>query len=185
MEDSDIIALFRAHDEKAIKEAERKYGRGCYQIAFGLLGSREDAEETVNEMWLKVWQAFTEKQPDNLFAFLSAATRNLALNRISAQNTAKRGNGAATVPLEYADRTTPSRETVDSTLDSRMLTEAIEHFLDALPEFQCAIFVERYTNGLSPAEIAEEFGISGGKVRITLLRVRRKLEDYLKKEGYL
>ena len=185
MEDSEIIALFTARDEQAIAQEERKYGRGCYKIAFGVLGSREDAEEVVNEMWLRVWQSIPRSKPENLFAFLSAATRNLALDRLAAERTEKRGKGIPPVPLEEADRSTASHETVDSALDNRLLTEAIERFLDALPADSRTIFVERYTNGLSPAEIAEEFGISGGKVRITLLRVRRKLEDYLKTEGLL
>lgn len=185
MEDREIIALFHARDEQAITEAERKYGNGCFKIALEILRSREDAEETVNEMWLKVWQALADTRPDNLFAFLSASTRNLALDRRAAQHTAKRGSGIPPVPLEDAEHDAVHPETVDSALDSRLLTEAIERFLDSLNADQRTIFVERYTNGLSPAEIAEEFGISGSRVRITLMRVRRRLEAYLTKEGFL
>ncbi len=185
MEDSSILALFHARDEQAIREAERKYGSGCFKIALDILHNREDAEETVNEMWMKVWQALADTVPDNLFAFLSASTRNLALDRRDRQHTRKRGSGVQPVPLEDVEHSAEARETVDSALDSRLLTEAIERFLDSLNAGQRTIFVERYTNGLTPSEIADEFGISGSRVRNTLLRVRRKLEAYLTKEGFL
>ena len=185
MEDREIMALFRAGEQKAVAAAAEKYGKGCFKIAYSVLGNREDAEETVNEMWLKVWKPLQTSEPDNLFAFLSASTRNLALDRLAAQQTAKRGGGLTAVPLEDADRTVSSEHNVEDETDGRLLTEAVERFLDSLSADRRTIFVERYTNGLSPAEIAEEFGITAGRVRLTLMRVRRQLETYLKKEGYL
>lgn len=45
MEDSRIIELFFARDEKAISETHSKYGRYCYSIAYNILAVNEDCED--------------------------------------------------------------------------------------------------------------------------------------------
>mgnify|MGYP003305728231 CR=1 FL=1 len=49
MEDSTIIALYNARDERAIQETEAKYGNYCMSISLGILKDRMDAEECVND----------------------------------------------------------------------------------------------------------------------------------------
>ena len=57
--------------------------------------------------------------------------------------------------------------------------------LDGLSSDARTIFVERYTRLTPVSEIAGKFGVSESKVKITLMRVRKKLKTYLKKEGWL
>ena len=49
MEDSAIIDLYWAREERALQETETKYGGLCRSIAFNILQSREDSEECVND----------------------------------------------------------------------------------------------------------------------------------------
>ena len=51
MEDGAIIELYWQRSERAIEETRAKYGGYCYQIAFNLLRSPEDAEETVSDTY--------------------------------------------------------------------------------------------------------------------------------------
>lgn len=103
MEDAEIITLFLQRDPRAIKEAKAKHEHGCYRIAFEVLRNNQDAEEAVNEMWLNVWNAIPPAQPENLFAFLAAAVKNIAVNRIAAENRQKRGGGEIPLALAAAD----------------------------------------------------------------------------------
>lgn len=185
MTDQAILALFQERDEKAITQADQKYGRGCRKIALNILGNTEDAEETVNDMWLKVWNAIPPAQPENLFAFLSATVRNCALNRIEAGQTQKRGGGEIPQALDELAYCVASGESVEDVLDYHLLQAAIERFLDKLSSDARTIFVERYTNLTPVAEIAGKFRISESKVKVSLMRTRKKLKTYLKKEGFV
>lgn len=115
MDDQTILRLFAERDERAIAAAETQYGRGCFQIAMQLLGSREDAEEAVSDMWLRVWNAIPPAQPDNLFAYLSAATRNCALDRLESRKAVKRGRGEIPAALDELAECIPSQENLEET----------------------------------------------------------------------
>ncbi|MDE7299200.1 MAG: hypothetical protein K2N94_10285 [Lachnospiraceae bacterium] len=93
MEDSQIIELYWKRSEQAVSETAQKYGNYCNTIAYRILNDREDAEECVNDTWLRAWNSMPPNRPGVLSAFLARITRNLSLNRCEKQNAAKRGGG--------------------------------------------------------------------------------------------
>lgn len=185
MEDSEIIVLFLRRDERAITEAKAKYEYGCYKVAFGVLRNHHDAEEAVNEMWFRVWNAIPPAQPKNLFAFLATTVRNIAVDQVVTENRQKRGNGEIPLALEEMPNCVPSGRSVESELDYTLLRDAIGRFLDIQPRLARMIFVGRYTELLSVKEIAQMLQISESRVKVSLLRTRSRLQKYLKKEGFL
>ena len=81
MEDSMIVDLYWARSEQAIAESDRKYGRYCLSIARSIVELEEDAEECVNDTWLRSWNAIPPQRPGVLSAFFGKITRNLSLDR--------------------------------------------------------------------------------------------------------
>ncbi|MCB7514769.1 hypothetical protein LI073_12340 [bacterium 210917-SL.2.15] len=61
----------------------------------------------------------------------------------------------------------------------------LDRFLRTLPEKECSIFLRRYWFVDSVEEIARRYGLRSGAVKTRLHRTRRKLRDYLQKEGYV
>lgn len=53
MDDSAIVDLYFERDESAITETDKKYGEYCRTIARNILLSNQDAEECVNDTWLR------------------------------------------------------------------------------------------------------------------------------------
>ena len=53
MEDMQLIGLFWARDEAAIRETDRKHGPYCFKISVNIVTSPEDAEECVSDTWLR------------------------------------------------------------------------------------------------------------------------------------
>ena len=53
MEDQKIVDLYWERAESAIQETQKKYGKYCYHIAYAILYSNEDAEECVNDTYLR------------------------------------------------------------------------------------------------------------------------------------
>lgn len=182
MDDQQIIALYWARAEDAIAETAKRYGRYCYKIANNILHSREDTEECVNDTWLRAWDAMPPHRPERLDAFLGKITRNLALNRWEKAATTKRGGGQVGLALEELRDCLPSADSVESAIDTMALTEALNRFLAALPAETRRIFIQRYWYMRPIKVIAAELGVGESKVKMTLLRTRAELKQYLEQE---
>ena len=100
MRDGEILDLYWAREERAILETQASYGRYCYSIAWHILHMREDADECVNDTWLRAWNAIPPRRPGRLGVFLGTITRNLALDRWKERHAAKRGSGEMVLALE-------------------------------------------------------------------------------------
>ena len=81
MRDEDIIGLYWKRDEHAISESQQAYGGYCSALAYRILASSEDAEECVNDTWLRAWNAIPPQQPVHLRQFFGRITRNLAFKK--------------------------------------------------------------------------------------------------------
>ena len=63
MEDQEILGLLEKRSEQALGEVERRYGALCLSLARRLLGRNEDAEECVNDAYLRLWNAVPPAKP--------------------------------------------------------------------------------------------------------------------------
>lgn len=185
MTDTELLALFRKRDEAAISATEIKYGQTLRHIAYELLGSRQDAEEIVNDVLMTAWNAIPPENPRRLLGYLAAVTRNQAMDRLDARTAQRRGGGHKPAVLDELAESIPSPETVEQEFDRRMLTEALNRFLRGLPEQSGDIFILRYTYAMPVQEIAKRQHLSISAVKISLYRTRKKLRIYLEQEGLL
>ena len=179
MEDSEIIALYFARDEKAIDESNRKYGSLCRTIADRILDSGSDTEECVSDTWLRAWNVIPPERPHRLDTFFAKITRNIALDRWRANHTKKKGGGITELCLSELESSIPSADPFDRLL----LLDLLNRFLRELPPDAREIFLLRYWHFRTNAEIAVRTGKSLAAVKISLHRTREKLRKYLEKEG--
>ena len=75
MEDRQIIDLYWSRSEEAISQTDKKYGPYCYKIAYNILGSKEDSEESVYDTYMDAWNAMPPNRPTHLACFLGKITR--------------------------------------------------------------------------------------------------------------
>lgn len=184
MEDGKILDLFFDRDQQALEETQKKYGGYCFSVANGILGCAEDAEEVVSDTWLRAWDAIPPSRPTFLRLFLGKIARNLAFTRWRNQNAAKRGGGETELVLEELSQCIPGREAVDDALNAKELAQSIRSFLNTLPEREQDIFLRRYYYAEPTQAIAGRYGMRDANVLRILSRTRKKLKDYLTKEGY-
>mgnify|MGYP003293305686 CR=1 FL=1 len=100
MEDNQIVALYWKRDEEAIRATDQKYGPFCHAIAYNILASHEDAEETVNDTYAGAWNAIPPHRPGVLSSFLAKLTRRISLNRWRDNRAGKRGGGQVPLALD-------------------------------------------------------------------------------------
>lgn len=183
MEDERIVDLYWARSESAIAETTVKYGGYCYTIAYNILYDREDADESVNDTWLRAWNSMPPHRPAILATFLGKITRRLSLNRWRDRNALKRGGGEMPLVLEELENCIPSGSSVEQELEMKELTRLIDNFLDELSETERNVFVRRYWNLDPIKQISDAFGFSESKTKTMLWRTREKLAVRLAKEG--
>ena len=148
MDDEKIITLYNRRDENAIRETSEKYGGYCFSIANNILADPQDAEECVNDTWLKVWQSIPPQCPQNLKAFLA---------------------------FEEMDEFLAGTSDIDTEAGERELEELLNVFLYSLSERDRSIFILRYFYMESTADIATEQTIRESNVLMILSRTRKKL----------
>ncbi|SHI52995.1 RNA polymerase sigma-70 factor, ECF subfamily [Butyrivibrio fibrisolvens DSM 3071] len=182
MEDSTIIELYFDRNEDAIVQTKNKYGRMLSSISMRILHSLEDADECENDTYLKTWNVIPPQRPDIFSAFLSRIVRNLSLDRYDMMHADKRGNAQVGVLLDELAEVIADDKAGDSD-SARELSEILNRFLSEQKELTRKMFIRRYYFGYSVAEIAEKYDLTESNVKMTLLRVRNKLKDYLEKEG--
>ena len=184
MDDSQILKLFLAQDERAIEEAAYSYGVLCRALALRILGDGRDAEECVNDALLAAWNSIPPQRPEKLAAYLARLTRNLALKRRRDEGRLKRGGTQYDVTYEEVDECLPGGDDAEQALERDELRAAITRFLCGLPRTERRLFLCRYWYFDSIAELSRSFGFSESKVKSMLWRSRGKLRRYLEKEGY-
>ena len=182
MEDSRIVELYWERAEEAITQTKNKYGRYCHSIAYNILYSDEDAEECVNDTYVKAWNAIPPQRPVRLSAFVGKITRNIALDRYDASVAQKRDSGTALVLDEIAE-CVPDGGDADPVADEYILRDAINGFLCSLPQRTRIVFMRRYWYLCSVEEIARDLEMSESNVKVTLMRTRTKFKEYLTRKG--
>lgn len=184
MSSDPLVQQFTARSEEALAEAKRRYGSGLRALSLRILGSPEDAEEVENDVYLEAWNRIPPAEPDSLKSFLYMICRRRSLDRLEARTAQKRGGGQAAQALEELEEVLRGEDGRDWA-GQISLKEALERFLDSLPERERRIFLARYWYFLSAAEIAGREDLAAGSVRVILHRSRNRLKTILKKEELL
>ena len=177
MTDQEIINLYFARDEQAIVETHRQYGHSCMRTAMRILDSRPDAEECVNDTYLKAWNSIPPERPNVLAAFLCRITRNLAITRYRTLHRHKRNKDLELSLSELA-------ECIPAAEEDGTLRHLIDSFLRSADELDRRLFLGRYFHNYTVRRLAAAYGLTENAVSLRLFKMREKLRAALEKEGY-
>lgn len=184
MEDGQIVELFWNRDERAIGEAQAKYGTYCEAVARRIVDG-EDAPECVNGALLAAWRSIPPQRPAVLRTYLGKLTRRISLNRRRDESREKRGGGELALALDEMAECVPGGTNVGAAAELSELTGAIDGFLGTLSKTERDVFVCRYWFLAPVSEICEKFGFGESKVKSMLSRTRKKLKGHLEREGLI
>lgn len=183
MDDSKIVDMYWARDEKAIDESDKKYGRMLSSLSYSLLSSREDAEECVNDTYLDAWGAMPEARPELLGAFLAKITRRISVDRFRAKHRDKRGG--IDNSLSELSECIPASDCIEEEIDSQRIRDELNAFLYSQPKEKRVAFILRYFYSKSITEIALQTGMGESKVKTMLFRMRQELRERLEEQELL
>ena len=143
-----------------------------YRVAFHLLESGQDAEDAVQELYLKLWSARSSlENVNNPVAYGISMLKNICIDRI------RRRTARQTEPLEKAPplaKVSAHRHTeIKDTL--RFLLKEMEK----LPQKQCEVLKLRVMDGLEYEDISRRTGLSQVHVRVLVATARKTLKKKL------
>ena len=176
MDDKGIIDLYFARDEKAIDETMKSYNGRLLRFASRFLSDPRDAEECVNDVYVRAWDTIPPNRPNNLFAYLAAICRNAALDVVK-KNSAQKRSAQLVELTQEMNECIPDNNITDE--QSEELARCINGFLATLPKEKRAVFLGRYWYNEPILEIAKRTGFSQSKVKTMLHRMRESLKDYI------
>ena len=189
-----LLTAFRGGDAAAFDGLIEMYSAKLYKVAYALLGSRQDAEEVVQDTFLRAYRALGAfRGESSLETWLHRIALNLARNKYQWNH--RRGGGlnvSLSVP-EDSDGD-PGRETEQDVPDRRMEPDLVlEHeeigknimkALNGLPDNLRETMLLRHVNDMPYDEIARKLDCKVGTVKSRLSRGREMLRDTLASLGF-
>ena len=182
MEERKIVKLLWERAESAIDILARQYGKRLMSIAVNILGTHQDAEESVNDTYLAVWNSVPPQRPDPLAGYVYKTGRNVSLDKLK-YNTAEKRDSRYDIPIDELENFIPA-PALEETVEARELGSAINRFLGTLNRTDRVLFLRRYWFGDSVQEIAGDLNLRRNTASVRLGRIRLRLQDYLTKEGF-
>ena len=182
--DRDIVEMYLQRDESAIRETDKKYNAYLTSIARNILGNAQDCEEIVNDTYLRAWNSMPTHRPENLATYLGKITRNLSLNALQKNTRQKRRGSQFVLSLSELQECIPGGESPENEVESMLLAEKINEWLNSVSAEIGDMFVGRYFFMYPVKTIAANFSISESKVKVSLYRARLDLKKFLEKEGF-
>jgi RNA polymerase sigma-70 factor (ECF subfamily) len=182
--DTELIDLIRAGDLRALEALMRRHNRTLYRTARAILGDDAEAEDAVQEGYLRAYHALAGFRGEaKVSTWLVRIVANEALMRRR-----RRARTAVVVPMDAAapneewntvmsDRPGPEQDA--SRAEMRKIIEAR---IDRLPESYRAVFVLRALEELTVEETASVLEIPEATVRTRFFRARALLREALARE---
>ncbi len=182
-----LVARALAREPAALTEIMRRHNRRLYRAAWGILRDEQDAEDAVQDCYLKAFAALPGFRGE---ATLSTWLTRIAINE-ALMRRRKRQSQAATVDnvIPLRPEESPAAESVqdpdlspEAAAMRAQLRPYLEDAIGRLPEDQRAVFVLRAMEELSVEETAQVLGVNPQTVRTRFLRARRRLQEQLQRE---
>jgi RNA polymerase sigma-70 factor (ECF subfamily) len=153
--------------DERFEEMVARQARFMFQVAFGLLRNRQDAEDAVQEAFLKLYRGEAWLRMENEKGFLARTVWRVALDHLP--RAVERMADVAEMQLT-ASGGSPEQSVVDE--DERTV---LRRLIDGLPEDLRRPLVLSSVEEMTSREVAEAMGIPEGTVRTRVMRARTEL----------
>ncbi len=184
-EESVLVTEAKAGSYEAFEELVNRYEKKIYRLGLNLTGNPEDAEDMLQETFLKAYEHLPNFREDSRFyTWIVRIAINQGLMKLRKRRSSKEvqmedatNDDGEVIPREFADwRPNPEQE-----MERAELENILQNAARALPMTFRTVFFLRDVEGLSTEETAEMLNLSEGAVKARLFRARLRLREELSK----
>lgn len=176
--DAELLRATAAGDRAAFDRLSRRHLDRAYGVALRMTGSKADAEDVTQDVFLRLWLRPELWQPGQ--AQFSTWLYRVVVNRCLDLKRRPKGTD-----LEAVDEPQDPNANAEDELVEAERGRALEAAVARLPERQRAAIVLTYTAGLRNAEAASAMDISVKAFEALLVRAKRELRDDLAGQGWM
>lgn len=180
LSDESLMERLREHDHRAFTLLVNRRSDMFYASAYRMVMNREEAEDIVQEAFLKIWDRpalWKANKKAKFTTWFYKIVTNLALDRLRKNSKMSGSELKDDVLQQEAD------QEKEMLVDEEQL--ALDRALKALPEKQLAALNLCFYEGLSNKEAAEIMGVSVKAIESLLMRAKAGIKDYLIREGVI
>ena len=158
-------------DAREFKQRFLPHHRLLYRVAYQLTGNAQDAEDLLQDLYLKLWQKRDDLPNEAMNeAYLVTMIRNLFID----QRRLKRLDDSAELKNEDGP---PDERSLDRQIDAKDEARQMEGLINQLPERDAKIIQMHLVEDRSYEEIERDTGLSQGNIRIIVMRTKKKLKQ--------
>lgn len=176
--DAELLRAIADGDRAAFDRLSRRHLDRAYGVALRMTGSKADAEDVVQDVFLRLWLRPNSWRPGQ--AMFSTWLYRVVVNRCL--DLKRRPKGTDLDSIEEPQD--PDVNAEDGMLEAER-NRALDTAVNRLPERQRAAIVLTYTAGLRNAEAASAMEISVKAFEALLVRAKRELRDLLAGQGWM
>lgn len=179
MKRPDVLPLLQQHDPQGLHEFQIQYGPLMRYIIAPILRDPREQEECLSDISMLVWEKIDlyDAQRGNFKTWLTVLTRNTALNRARKIN-----------QMPPHEELTPDIASTEDGPEEHVLKKeqatALQAALHTLSKSEQILFYRKYYYLQSTAQIAAELEMSERAVEGRLYRLKKRLQQYLRRDGY-
>ena len=184
-DESVLVAEAKAGNYAAFEELVNRYEKKIYRLGLNVTGNPEDAEDMLQETFLKAFEHLQDFREDSRFyTWIVRIAINKGLMKLRKRRSSKEvqmedtsNDDGEVIPRDFADwRPNPEEE-----LERTELEEILQNAARSLPMTFRTVFFLRDVEGLSTEETAEMLNLSEGAVKARMFRARLRLREELSK----
>ena len=162
-------------DAREFKQRFMPFHRRLYRVGYHLTGNAQDAEDLLQDTYLKLWQKRDDLREE---AMTEAYLVTLMQNLFRDQRRLKRIDSSEDID-DHAEP--PDEQSLSQAVEAADEAQQMETLMDKLPERDGRILRMHIVEDKSYEEIEQDTGLSQGNLRIIMMRTKQKLkEQYLK-----
>jgi RNA polymerase sigma-70 factor (ECF subfamily) len=181
-DDADLSLMQRvaADEEAAIAELYDRFGSLVYRMAYQAMPTRADAEDAVQEVFVRLWRTAKRYDPKRaaLVTWVMLISRRHLVDKLRRSQARVKASS-----LEAGQGETP-RQTADlSRLEQDERYVALLKRVEALPELQRTVVTRAYLGGQTLRQIGEELNTPIGTIKSALSRALVRLRERVGEEG--
>ena len=175
-DETELIGRMVQGDQVALSQLYDRYARVMYSLAFKILGSVEEAEEVVLDVFAKAWRtaARYDASRSRVDSWLFLMTRSRSLDRLRQRQRQTKVVEAATNTAQVSSSDMP-----DEALIINERRAVVAQALSELPDEQRLVIELAYYQGYSQSEIVKQTGLALGTVKTRVRLGFRKLKQAL------
>jgi len=152
------------------------YSSRLYRLAYSLLRSKEEAEDIVQEVYMKLWKMRDDlPQYNSIEGLCVKITRNMCLDLLR-----RRKNTIEIMKEEGRSRENDLSADPSKDLEKKERSELIHTLINQLPEPQKSLVYFRHIEGKDYNEISELMEMNENAIRVSISRARKQLREMLK-----